>query len=79
MNYDINKLTKVLEEHADYLRTGDVSKRADLSDADLRGADLSGAYLINANLRDADLSDAKLSGAILPKEPDREETSNGKT
>ena len=52
MNYDINKLTKVLEEHADYLRTGDVSKRADLSDADLRGA-------------------------ILPKEPDREETSNG--
>ena len=57
MNYDINKLTKVLEEHADYLRTGDVSKRADL--------------------RCADLSDAKLSGAILPKEPDRAETSNG--
>ena len=62
MNYDINKLTKVLEKHVDYLRTGDASKRADLS-----GADLS----------DADLSGAKLSGAILPKEPDREETSNG--
>ena len=57
MNYDINKLTKVLEKHVDYLRTGDASKRADLSDADLSGA----------NLR----------GAILPKEPDREETSNG--
>ena len=57
MYYDINKLTKVLEKHADYLQTGDVSKRADLSNADL--------------------SDAKLSGAILPKEPDRAETSNG--
>ena len=67
MNYDINKLTKVLKKHANYLRTGDVSKRADLRDADLSGADLS----------DVDLSDAKLSGAILPKEPDREETSNG--
>ena len=43
MYYDINKLTKVLEEHADYLLTGDVSKRADLSGADLRGAYLSGA------------------------------------
>lgn len=49
MNYDINKLTKVLEEHADYLRTGDVSKRADLRDADLRGA-----YLRGANLRGAE-------------------------
>ena len=72
MNYDINKLTKVLEEHADYLRTGDVSKRADLSDADLSDADLSDAYLRGADLRGADLR-----GAILPKEPDREETSNG--
>ena len=62
MYYDINKLTKVLEKHADYLQTGDVSKRADLS---------------NADLSDAYLSDAKLSGAILPKEPDRAETSNG--
>ena len=92
MNYDINKLTKALEEHADYLRTGDVSKRAylrnaDLSGADLRceylinadlsGADLSGAYLRCAGLSDAYLSDAKLSGAILPKEPDRAEISNG--
>ena len=77
MNYDINKLTKVLEEHADYLRTGDVSKRADLSDADLSGADLSGADLSDADLSGADLSDADLRGAILPKEPDREETSNG--
>ena len=82
MNYDINKLRKVLEEHADYLRNGDVSKRADL-----RGAYLSGAYLSDANLRGADLrgaylrgaylSGAYLSGAILPKEPDHEETSNG--
>ena len=38
MHYNINKLTKVLVEHAVYLRNGDVSKRADL-----RGADLSGA------------------------------------
>ena len=72
MNYDINKLTKVLEKHIDYLRTGDASKRADLRYANLRDADLSGA-----NLSDADLHGAKLSGAILPKEPDREETSNG--
>ena len=92
MYYDINKLTKVLKEHANYLRTGDVSKRADLrdadlsdaylrgadlSDADLRGADLSDADLSGADLSDADLSGADLSGAILPKEPDREETSNG--
>ena len=82
MNYNINKLTKALEEHADYLRTGDVSKRADLrdadlSDADLRCADLSDADLSGADLSDADLSGADLSGAILPKEPDREETSNG--
>lgn len=39
MNYDI-KLTKVLEEHADYLRNGDVSKRANLSGAWLNGARL---------------------------------------
>ena len=68
MYYDINKLTKALKKHAYYyFWIGDASKRANLSDADLSGADL----------RDADLSDAKLSGAILPKEPDREETSNG--
>lgn len=72
MNYDINKLTKVLKEHADYLRNGDVSKRADLSGADLSYADLRGADLSNADLRGADLR-----GAILPKEPDREETPNG--
>ena len=54
MNYDINKLTKVLEKHADYLRTGDESKRADLSGAYLRGADLSGARLpINIDLAEA--------------------------
>ena len=62
MNYNINKLREALKKHADYLQTGDASKRADLSGADLSGADL---------------SDADLSGAILPKEPDREETSNG--
>ena len=55
MNYDINKLTEVLKKHADYLQTGDASKRADLSNTDLSGADLSGA-----NLSGADLSDAKL-------------------
>lgn len=54
MNYDIYKLTKVLEKHADYLRTGDESKRADLSGADLRGADLNGARLpINIDLAEA--------------------------
>lgn len=57
MYYDINKLTKVLEKHADYLQTGDASKRADLSGADLRGADLRGA----------NLSGAWLNGARLPK------------
>ncbi len=36
MNYDINKLTNVLKNHADYLRTGDASKRADLSGAEAR-------------------------------------------
>ena len=36
MNHDINKLTKVLEKHADYLRTGDESKRADLRGAEAR-------------------------------------------
>ena len=72
MNYDINKLTKVLAKHAYYLRTWDASKRANL-----RGANLSGANLTDANLRCAYLRDADLSGAILPKEPDREETSNG--
>ena len=77
MNYDINKLTKALEEHANYLRTGDVSKRADLRDADLSDAYLRGAYLSDAYLSGAYLSGADLSGAILPKEPDREETSNG--
>ena len=53
MYYDINKLTKVLEKHAYYLRTGDASKRANLS-----GANLSGAYLRGAYLTDADLTDA---------------------
>ena len=66
MNYDINKLTEVLKKHADYLQTGDASKRADLSDADL-----SGAYLINANLRGADLSDADLSDAKLERMSDK--------
>ena len=72
MYYDINKLRAALKKHAVYLQTGDASKRADL-----RGADLSDADLRCADLSDADLSDAELSGAILPKEPDREETSNG--
>ena len=54
MNYDINKLTEVLKKHADYLQTGDASKRADLSNTDLSGADLSGARLpINIDLAEA--------------------------
>ena len=70
MYYDINKLSEVLKNHADYLLTGDASKRADLSDAYLRGAylsgaDLRGADLSDANLRGADLSDADLRGAYL--------------
>lgn len=72
MYYDINKLTEAIQKHAVYLQTGDTSKRADLSDADLSDADLRGA-----DLRGADLSYTDLSGAILPKEPDRGETSNG--
>ena len=67
MYYDINKLKAALKTHAVYLQTGDASKRAYLRGADLIGADLRGA----------DLIDADLSGAILPKEPDRKETSNG--
>ena len=43
MYYDINKLRAVLKTHADYLQTGDASKRADLRSADLSGADLRGA------------------------------------
>ena len=45
MYYNINKLIETLKKHADYLQTGDASKRADLSGADLSGADLSGAIL----------------------------------
>ena len=59
MNYDINKLTKVLAKHAYYLRTWDASKRADLRGADLSDADLSGADLGGAKLINADLSDAE--------------------
>ena len=87
MNYDINKLTKVLEKHADYLRTGDESKRADLIDADLHGANLSGANLSGADLRyadligadliGADLSGAYLNGARLPINIDLAEAPNG--
>ena len=73
MNYDINKLTKVLEKHADYLQTGDASKRANLRGANLIGADLIDAYLIGAdliedtNLTSANLSGAWLNGVTLPK------------
>ena len=82
MNYNINKLTKVLEKHADYLRTGDESERADLRDADLRGADLRDADLRGADLRyadlhGADLSGAYLNGARLPINIDLAEDSNG--
>ena len=87
MNYDINKLTKVLEKHADYLRTGDESKRADLSGADLidaylrdaflSGADLRGADLRGADLSGADLCVADLNGARLPINIDLAEAPNG--
>lgn len=53
MNYDINKLTEVLK-NADYLQTGDASKRADLSNTDLSDANMIGAKLINADLSDAE-------------------------
>lgn len=72
MYYDINKLTKMLENHAYYLRTGDASKRADLSGANLIYADLRGA-----NLTDADLSGVDLRGARLPINTDLAEDPNG--
>lgn len=72
MYYSINELKQVIQNHAIYLKTGDVSKRADLRGAylrcaDLRCADLRGAYLNDADLRGADLSGAYLSGATLPE------------
>ena len=48
------QLKAILEAHAEYLETGDESKRADLRSADLRSADLR-----SANLRWADLSGVK--------------------
>ena len=77
MNYDINKLTKVLEKHADYLRTGDESKRAYLRYADLRCADLRCADLSDAKLSGAKLSGACLNGARLPINIDLAEDPNG--
>lgn len=72
MNYGINKLREVLKKHADYLRTGDASKRADLSGANLSDADLSGANLTDADLIYADLRDAR-----LPINTDLAEDPNG--
>lgn len=40
MYYNISKLKEVLENHAVYLRTGEIFMRADLYDADLSGAKL---------------------------------------
>ena len=49
MYYDINKLTNVLKQHADYFRTGDASKRANLSGAWLNGARLPKYYYLPVN------------------------------
>lgn len=51
------ELDQILKNHAEYLKTGDLSKRAYLSDAKLRVAYLRGADLIRADL----------SGAYLPQ------------
>ena len=64
------QLKAILVAHAEYLETGDESKRANLSSADLRSANLSSADLRwadlrSANLRWADLRSADLSSANL--------------
>ena len=58
------QLTKILEEHLQFLR-GSGGQQANLGEADLRGADLRGADLGDANLRGADLREADLRGADL--------------
>jgi hypothetical protein len=59
------QLKAILVAHAEYLKTGDESKRANLSRADLSRANLSRADLSWANLSEADLSWANLSRADL--------------
>jgi len=55
----------ILTKHAEYLRTGKLDLKANLSGADLSGANLSGANLSGADLSGADLSEANLRWADL--------------
>ena len=64
VEYTKSELTKILSEHKEYLRTGDLSKRANLSGANLYGAILNKANLSGANLYGANLSEANLSRAV---------------
>jgi uncharacterized protein YjbI with pentapeptide repeats len=82
MNYTLDQLKIILENHTKWLKCeeggygADLSGanlsranlyRADLSRANLYGADLSGADLSRANLYGADLSGADLSRANLSR------------
>ena len=58
------QLTKILEEHLQFLR-GSGGQQANLGEADLRGADLRGVDLGGANLRGADLRGANLGGSVV--------------
>ena len=67
---DKTKLELILEAHKEYLKTGNINKKADLQRADLQRANLQRANLRyadlqRANLRYADLQDADLRGANL--------------
>lgn len=54
-----------LDNHKKYLKTGDMSLRADMSGADLSGVDLRWIDLRNINLSGANLRGANVSGADL--------------
>ena len=58
------QLTKILEEHLQFLR-GSGGQQANLGEADLRGADLRGADLGGVHLRGASLGGANLRGSVV--------------
>ena len=63
--YTQEELSAIVANHADYLKTGDSSKRANLRYVDLRYADLRDADLHYADLHSANLRYAYLHGADL--------------
>lgn len=58
-------LKRILENHAQYLRTWDVALKGDLSDTDLEGIDFSGMNLEGMNFQWSNLNKTNLRGANL--------------